>query len=202
MTAPQTGDGEKPPTGLKAVEAAAAGNPSPAAAMNALAYFMGDEPPPGTDDIITEQMDFGRSDGRLVEVKMRSLAIEELDRCAHLAAKSIETNPDLADLGLSFIRWSYVFAYACIDPNLGEALTARRQAAQELSQDPDPVKASEGRDMLKRLTDTASIVREVFRKRGGILQRAVFEVEKKAKLGDHGEGSVSVVEVEAGKASS
>lgn len=191
----------KPPTGFDAVKVAADGDPSPAAAFNALAYFMGDEAPPGADEMVTMDMDFGRKDKRPVRVVCRSLALEELDRCSALAREALENQPKMGDLGLGFVRWSYVFAYACQQPNLGEALTARRVELQRKAQDAsDPVAAAEAEAELKLLSDTASLVRIVFRKRPGVLQHAVFAVEAKAKLGQDGVESISVVEVEAGKA--
>jgi hypothetical protein len=186
----------KPPAGLDAIRAAAGGDPSPAAAFNALAYFMGEEEPPGVDDLITLDMDFDRADGRKVRVVCRSLVVEELDKCAELARNALEKAPAMQDLGLGYFRWSYVFAYACTSPDLGEAFRARRAMLQPLAEGGD----AEAAATLKGLTDSAALVRLVFRKRPGILQHVCFQIEAKAKLGDTGADSVSVVEVEAGKA--
>lgn len=181
-----------PPEGKAAMLEASKGDPSPGTAFNALAYFMGDEPPPGIDDSIPFRLDFGRGDGQLVAVTCRSLELEEMDRCTKLARDAIDKHPEMGDLGIGFIRWSYIFAYACQEPNLGQALTARRAKAQ----------AEGDEELLKQLVDTAALVRLVFRKRAGVLQNVAFKIEEKAKLGDAGASSVSIAEVEAGKASS
>lgn len=171
------------PTGAAAVRAAANGDPSPAAAAAALAYFMGDEEPPGSDDVLHLEVEMKAGQPK-VRYTFRSLGIEELDKCAQQAADAIRKG-DVGDLGAGFVRWSYVFAMACIDPDLAHALAARRQREK------DP-------DVLKQLGDTAGLVRLVFRKRAGILQQASYEIERAAKLGEAGD-AVSVVEVEAGK---
>jgi hypothetical protein len=80
-----------------------------------------------------------------------------------------------------FTRWSYVFAYACREPDLAQALEARRAKGEEHP-------------------DTASVVREVFRFQPGVLKNAAFVIEDRSRHADDKERTVR--EIEAGKGSS
>lgn len=187
------------PTGHDAVAAAAeVKEPSPRVQRNALAFFMGDEPPPGRDHRIPLAVDFGTPEApNFNQCLFRPLANEELVKCEQLAqVKREDGSIERID---PFTRWSYGFAYACLDPNLAPALAHRQQKLeQQIAQLPDG--SDEHREAVAeraRLNDTAGLVREVFRFQPGVLQNVAYKIEERSRLGEDAERSVR--EVEAGK---
>lgn len=172
----------KTPEGADAAAAAAEQrDPGTAVKANALAYFMGDAPPPGRDTVIPLEVDFGPLGApNFQRCVFRTLAREEIVKCEEFAV--VKNDVGEVERIDPFTRWSYLFAYACKDPDLGAALTARR--ANGGGQHPD----------------TASLVREVFRFQPGVLQRVVYKIEEQSRMGQ--DEKQAVREVEAGKGSS
>jgi hypothetical protein len=170
-----------PPTGPQALEHAAADrDPNPGTQAAALAYFMGDEPPPGRDTPIPLEVDFGApGHPNFQRCVFRTLANEELVKCEELA--QVKNSEGIVERIDPFTRWSYVFAYACREPDLAQALEARRAKGEEHP-------------------DTASVVREVFRFQPGVLKNAAFVIEDRSRHADDKERTVR--EIEAGKGSS
>lgn len=170
---------EAPPEGAAAVAAVAEQRqPSAEAKANALAYFMGKAPPPGRDVRFPLDIDFGPlGDPNFQRCIFRPLSNDELMKCDELAEKTSdgETTRDI------FKRWSYVYAYACVEPNLGEALAARGGPGGEFP-------------------DTAAIVRDVFRFQPGVLGQVVYRIERHSRTAI--DSAEAVREVEAGKDSS
>lgn len=195
----------KVPTGRAAADAAAQERDvSGAIQANALAYFMGEEPPPGRDDLIPLDVDFGtRAKPNLQACVFRALAAEEFDKCEALAQSKNERTGVVERID-PFVRWSYVFAYACQQPNLGDALERRRAHLQRVAggqtEDPKRTPAEAEAELVRIGNDVSGLVREVFRYQPGVLQNASFAIEKRSRMGD--EADRSVVEVEAGKTSS
>ena len=172
------------PEGAAAVKRVAeTRDPSNGAKANALAYFMGEAPPPGRDTRFPLWVDFGElGEPNWQQCTFRPLAQEELVKCEEMATH--RNDDGVIDRIDPFTRWSYIFAYSCIEPHLGEALAARR--------------ANGGEDA--KLPDTAALVREVFRWQSGVLQKVVYKIEERSRMGQDSEQAVR--EVEAGKDSS
>jgi hypothetical protein len=172
----------KEPEGAAAAAAVAEQrDPSAAAKSNALAYFMGDAPPPASHTRIPLDVDFGElGEPNFQRCIFRPLANEEIVKCEDLAVvRNAAGEIERID---PFTRWSYLFAYSCVDPVLGDALTSRRSNGG--GEHPD----------------TASLVREVFRFQPGVLQRVVQVIERRSRMGQ--DEKLAVREVEAGKGSS
>lgn len=203
------GDGNggpaKVPTGRAAVDATAADREvSGAVQASALAYFMGEEPPPGRDDLIPLDVDFGtRARPNLQPCVFRPLAAEEFDKCEELAQQKNDRTGAVERID-PFVRWSYVYAYACQQPNLGQALEARRGHLQRVAagqlEDAKRTPAEAEAELERIGNDISGLVREVFRYQPGVLQNVSFTIEKRSRMGDSDDRSV--VEVEAGKISS
>jgi hypothetical protein len=168
------------PNGADAVaEVAEKRDPGQAVKANALAYFMGQAPPPGRDKRILLDVDFGPlGEPNLQRCVFRPLSNDELMKCDDLAESTNGTGEKQRDI---FKRWSYVYAFACVDPDLGEALTARGGPGGEFS-------------------DTAALVREVFRFQAGVLGQVVYYIERYSRTAI--DSDTAVREVEAGKGSS
>lgn len=176
-------------TGADAVKATAEGTASDAERANALEFFMGDAPPPNAAKTFRLKVDFGELGApNLQECVFRTLDLEEMDKAEQLGLKAANEGK-AGDLGAAFVRWSYVFAYSCETPDLSAALAHRKSKAKD----------KEERD---RLTDTAALVREVFRRSAGPLSQACRAVERHSRLGQAGLEQIGVEEIEAGKDSS
>lgn len=169
------------PEGRAAMEAAAAQkDPNPRVAANALAYFMGEAPPPGSDKTFPLAVDFGPlGEPNFQPCTFRQLSNEQLVKCEELA--TVKNDAGQIERIDPFTRWSYIYAYASVEPDLGKALEARRAHGENLP-------------------DTAAIVREVFRYQPGVLQQVVYKIEERSRLGQDSQQAVR--EVEAGKDSS
>jgi hypothetical protein len=174
---------EAPPEGADAVaKVAETRKPSAEAKANALAYFMGEAPPPGSKTRIPLDVDFGPlGEPNFQRCIFRTLSREEIVKCEELAVRR-DAAGDVEGID-AFVRWAYLFAYACLDPNLGEALVARRAAAGE-----------------GNFPDTAALVQDVFRFQPGVLQQVVYVIERHSRMGQ--DSKEAVREVEAGKDSS
>jgi len=179
------------PEGADAVKDAATNpSPSPQVAASALAFFMGDAPPPGStpDDHFPLSIDFGTvARPNFQTCTFRPLDNEELVKCEELA--TVKDDAGQITRIDPFTRWSYVYAYACITPDLDGVLRARIEKG-------DTVNPKTGRPWV----DTADLVRHVFRKQPGVLQQASHAIEERSRLGQ--ERGSAVREVEAGKGSS
>lgn len=170
----------EPPRGPAAAEATAEPGASPRVQAAALAYYMGEEPPPGSRTRLIRDVDLGTPDAPNFQRHVfKLLGAEEIDKCGELAQERDERTGEIVRI-VPFRRWCYVFAYACLEPNLGDALARRRENGT----------AGE-------LKDTSGIVAEVFRLQPGVLQNVVAEIEAKSRLGESKDRSL--VEVEAGK---
>lgn len=175
-------DNQPDPTGSAAVRAVAGSTaPSSGATANALAFFMGDEPPPGADDLLPLRVDFGKPGAPdFRDCTFRLLDNEEFVAAAQ-AARVVAGDAQRID---PFINWSYVFAYACVEPDLGAILTARR-ARGDVDIDQQP------------FADTAAIVRSVFRKRTGPLRAVVDLLDAQSRTAE--DADTLVQQVQAGK---
>lgn len=173
---------EAPPDGAAAVAAVAEQrNASAAVKANALAYFMGDAPPPGKGVTFPLDVDFGPlGEPNFQRCTFRTLAREEIVKCDDLAMRRNAAG-DVEGMD-GFVRWSYLFAYSCVDPELGAALTARREKGDG------------------NFPDTGALVQDVFRFTPGVLQRVAYKIEQRSRMGE--DEALAVREVEAGKDSS
>jgi hypothetical protein len=178
---PDAPEGGTTPEGADAVRAVAESKqPNTKTAANALAYFMGEAAPPGRDDRFPLAVDFGTlEEPNFQPCKFRPLANEELVKCEEMAA--VKNDDGVIERIDPFVRWSYIYAYACVAPNLAEALAYRREQKQEFP-------------------DTAALVRDVFRFQPGVLQQVAYKIEERSRLGQ--DSKQAVREVEAGKGSS
>lgn len=179
-------DDETPdPTGSAAVRAVAGStSPSAGATANALAFFMGEEPAPGSEDLVTLRIDFGAPGAPdFRECVFRLLDNEEFVAAAQAAQVSNGGGDQRID---PFVNWSLVFAYACVKPDLA-AILADRRARGDLDVTGQP------------FADTAAIVRSVFRKRTGPLRAVVDRLDAESRTSERGENLVQ--QVEAGKGS-
>lgn len=175
-------DTREAPDGAEAAAAVAEQrDPDAATKANALAYFMGEAPPPGRSTRFPLDVDFGPlGEPNFQRCTFRALAREEIVKCEELAlTKNAAGDVEGID---AFKRWTYIFAYACIDPNLGDALAARRAQANG------------------NFPDTAAVVADVFRFQPGVLQHVVYVIERHSRMGE--DARQAVREVEAGKDSS
>jgi hypothetical protein len=170
---------DAPPEGEAAVaRVAEQRDPGAAAKANALAYFMGDAPPPGKGITFPLDVDFGPLGApNFQRCTFRTLAREEIVKCDDLAMKRNAAG-DIEGID-GFVRWAYLFAYACVEPDLGAALTARRAR-------------SDG-----NFPDTGALVQDVFRFQAGVLQRVAYKIEARSRMGE--DEAQAVREVEAGK---
>lgn len=182
-------------TGADAIQAVSADrDPAISTQASALAYFMGEVPPPGRDTRLQREVDFGEVGQPNFQLcTFRILSNEELVKCEQEA--SVKDAAGVLQRIDPFIRWSFVFAYACQDPSLGQALTARRQQLQATLQATPGDQEAEA--LLLRLTDSSALVREVFRFQPGVLQAVANEIEDRSRLGEDRQKSIR--EVEAGK---
>jgi hypothetical protein len=179
-------DGTKPPapTGAAAAKAVATSTkPTPEATANALAYFMGDEPPPGRDERIPLQVNFGSpEEARWATCTFRRLSNEEFVAAADA---SMVTRAGARTID-PFVNASFVIAYSMVEPDLGEILQARRQKGDDQT-DEGP------------LTDTAMLVRHVFRWQAGVATAIMDKIDERSRTGEPAKNLV--LEVEAGKGS-
>jgi hypothetical protein len=164
-----------------------AGNrtPSPRATANALSYFMGEEPPPGSGDVIAMEVDFGKKGAP----DFRSCTFRVLDNEQFVAAAdaAIVADPK-APNGQRinpFVNWSYVVAYAAVDPDLGAILQARREAGTDKNPDGTPFE------------DTSALVRSIFRKRPGVLRAVMNRIDEESRMDEQPDKLVRLIE--AGK---
>lgn len=175
------------PTGARAVEHVAASmNPDAEVTANALAFFMGDEPPPGRDDLIRLAVDFGKPD----EPDMRLCVFRPLGHeefvAASIAARVVDADSQGGKRIDPFLNASFVFAYACVQPDLSVALARRRERGDK---QPDGTP----------FTDTAAVVRDVFRYREGPLQAVSAMLDRESRNSE--EADKLVRQIEAGKES-
>lgn len=172
---------ESAPEGAAAVQHVAdSKTPSTRAAANALAYFMGHVPPPGRDDRFPLEVDFGTVEApNFQRCMFRPLAQEQLVQAEESA--TVKNDVGVIERIDPFVRWSFIFAYACVDPDLGPVLKERIEAGENFK-------------------DTAGLVRDVFRFQPGVLQQTSYKIEERSRMGE--DGKQAVREVEAGKGSS
>lgn len=173
------------PQGRAAVQhIASTTNPSPRAAASALAFFMGDEPPPGSEDVITMNIDFGPPG----KPDVRSCVFRPIDNEQFVKAAEVAmvATPDGGSRIDPFVNWSVAFAYACVEPDLAPILEARR-ARGDVDVDGNP------------FGDTSAIVRSVFRKRPGPLRAVMNKLEAASRMGEKDDDLVQ--QIEAGKGS-
>lgn len=173
------------PTGRAAVaNVAATKQPSPAAASNALAFFMGDEPPPGSEERISLNVDFGKKG----KPDMRScvfhpLSAEEFVACA--TAATVKDPDALAGQRIDpFNNASHIFARACLEPDLGAVLAKRRERG-DVGGDGQPI------------VDTAGVVRDVFRFLPGVVSAVANVIDNHSRMNEDTDELVR--EIEAGK---
>jgi hypothetical protein len=167
--------------------------PSLDAQHNALAYFMGDVPAPGKKTRLEREVNFGEPGGpdNFQMCIFRTLANEEIVKCEQEAT----VRDDNGERVVPFSYWSYVFAYSCQSPNHAQALFGRKQKLQAaLTANPED---GEAEAEFRRLTDTAALVREVFRFTSGVIQAVAGEISPLSKVGEDKEKLLR--EVEAGK---
>lgn len=173
------------PTGHAAIaHVAASKTPGAQATANALAFFMGDEPPPGRDERIHLEVDFGKPDAP----DLRTCVFRPLSNEQFVAAAVAARLPDKDAIDGTridpFLNWSFAFAYACVDPDLTAVLAARRERA-DVAIDGQP------------FTDTASLVRDIFRYRSGSLRAVMDALERESRMQE--DGAKLVRQIEAGK---
>lgn len=184
MTTDPTDDGPDAPTGSDAVrEVATSTSPSPQATANATAFFMGDEPPPGKADRIPMLVNFGSpAKPRWANCVFRTLGHEEFVAAANAGLVDDENAPGGKRLD-PFRNWSHVAARAILEPDLGPILRARIERKDEDEEGP--------------ITDTAQLLRGVFRYSEGTLRAIMDKVDERSHMGT--EADKLVLEIEAGK---
>lgn len=174
------------PTGARAADVVAGTtNPSPRATANALSYFMGEEAAPGTGDVITMDVDFGKKGSP----DFRTCTFRVLDNEEFVTAAELAVVTDLNAPGGQrvnpFVNWSYVVAYAAVDPDLGTILRARREAGTDKNPDGTPFE------------DSAALVRSIFRKRPGVLRAIMNRIDEESRMDEQPDKLVRLIE--AGK---
>lgn len=177
----ETDDDDAAPHGpAAAAHVASVTNPSPRASQNALAYFMGEEPPPQSQKRIPLDVNLAGPDDdeAWTTVVLRPLANEEF-----VAAAKASRMADTGGID-PFVNASFVFAYACLEPELGGVLAARTERGDA---GPDG----------KPFPDTAAIVRDVFRFIPGVVIAAANKLDDLSRTSEDPDKLVRLIE--AGK---
>jgi hypothetical protein len=180
-----TQDQDQAPEGAAAVAAVAeqGENASSEVRVNALAYLMGEEPPPNTGQAgrFPLDVDFGSyGDPRLATITFKALTSDELDRADQMAS---EVDPvTKRDRGINvFKRSCIIMAMAQVDPPLGP-IVERRNA--------------EGG--AKRVADASHLLMDLFARSAGVPLRVENHIRRRSRMDFDDDQTVR--EIEAGKA--
>lgn len=164
----------QPPVGDAAIAAVAESHdPSPDLAAAALAVFMGDVPAPRSKTRFTVEVDFGEPEApNFLPCTFRAIEQEQIVQSEKLATVR-DAAGDIERLDPFAYRCA-VFAYACVIPNLPQALAARIARGEKIK-------------------TTADVVALVFRWQPGVLQHIVLRIESLARFGDDGKSALREV---------
>jgi len=146
--------------------------PSPQVAASALAFFMGDAPAPASAYRLPLEVDFGEPGApNFQPCVFKALEAEQLTAAEEIARVMKDGVLERID---PFTRWCVLFAYACVEPNLPQALAARQAKGEKVS-------------------TTADVVARVFRNQPGVLQAVVYKLEAIARFDTDGQNAVREV---------